>query len=128
VNTSLKTAIILLFIAFLSGCNKEITVTSIGQIPGTWRWESTCGGADDTCIYRSDEHYATIEFRSDGKYVEYRNDTLYLQTNYILENSDDIFGSLILENPSVSYPIVIMDNKLYVTRGSYMDGYRKIKK
>ena len=108
-------------------CKKDITVTSIAQIPGTWRWESTCGGADDTCFYRTETQYATIEFRSDGKYLEKRNDTLYLQTNYTIINSDETFGSLILESPSVSYPITIMNNMLMITRGDYWDGYRKIK-
>jgi hypothetical protein len=102
-------------------------VTSISQIPGTWRWESTCGGANDTCFYRTGNEYATIEFGSDGKYVEKRNDTLYLQTTYTLINADETFGTLTLSNPPVSYPITIMDNMLLVTRGSYMDGYRKIK-
>jgi|WetSurMetagenome_2_1015567.scaffolds.fasta_scaffold531280_2 hypothetical protein len=108
-------------------CKKDILVTSISQIPGTWRWESTCGGANDTCYYRTENQYATLEFRSDGKYVEKRNDTLYLQTTYTLINSDETFGTLVLDNPLVSYPITIMDNMLLVTRGSYIDGYRKIK-
>jgi hypothetical protein len=116
---------IILFVLF--SCKKEIIVTSISQMPGTWRWESTCGGVVDTCFYRTKDIYATIEFRSDGKYVEKRNDTLYLQTNYTIINSDETFGTLILESPSVSYPITIMNNMLLVTRGNYWDGYRKIK-
>ena len=119
---------ILLSVQFIDfSCKKDINVTSIGQIPGTWRWESTCGGVNDTCYYRTETQYATIEFRSDGKYVEKRNDTLFLQTNYTIFNYDGTFGSLTLENPSVSYPISIMNNMLMVTRGSYWDGYRKIK-
>jgi hypothetical protein len=109
-------------------CKKDIIVTSIGQIPGTWRWESTCGGDNDTCIYRTENKYAIIEFRSDGKYVEKRNDTLYLQTDYTIINSDDTFGTLSLDSPSVSYPITVMNNMLLITRGNYMDSYRKIKK
>lgn len=109
-------------------CKKDITVTSIGQIPGTWRWESTCGGANDTCFYRTETQFATIEFKSDGKYVEKRNDTLYLQTGYTIINSDDTFGTLSLDSPSVSFPITIMNNMLLITRGNYMDSYRKIKK
>lgn len=102
-------------------------MTSIAQIPGTWRWESTCGGYNDTCFYRTEKQYATIEFSSDGKYVEKRNDTLYLQTGYNIIESDDTFGTLSLDSPSVSFPITIMNNMLLITRGNYMDGYRKIK-
>jgi hypothetical protein len=124
--------IILLFILlsaqfFIFSCKKEIIVTSIGQIPGTWRWESTCGGTNDTCYYRTENQYATVEFRSDGTYIEKRNDTLYLQTNYTIADYDETFGTLTLENPSVSYPLTIINNMLMVTRGSYWDGYRKIK-
>ena len=116
-----------IILSVVFSCKKEIIVTSISQMPGTWRWESTCGGVVDTCFYRTGSKFATIEFRSDGKYVEKRNDTLYLQTNYTIINSDDTFGTLILESPSVSYPITIMNNMLLITRGDYWDGYRKIK-
>jgi hypothetical protein len=106
-------------------CKKDLVVISIDQIPGTWRWEYSCG--IDTCINGSKSNYATIEFRSDGKYIEKHNDTIYLQTNYTLINTDYTFGSLVLESPSVSLPITILDNLLLITRGEYLDTYKKIK-
>jgi len=113
---------------FLLSCEKEIEVTSIDQIPGTWRWESTCGGdIDYTCVNGSKENYATIEFRSNGVYVEKHMDTVYLQTNYSIIKSDDMLGTLVLENPSVSRPITIINNGLIIQRGSYEDNYSKIK-
>ena len=116
-----------LILVVLIRCKKDLTVTSIDQIPGTWRWEYSCGGANDTCIYGSKSNYATIEFRSDGKYIEKHNDTIYLQTNYTLINSDYTFGSLVLDSPAVSLPIAILDNLLLITRGNYLDTYKKIK-
>jgi len=113
---------------FLLSCEKEIEVTSIDQIPGTWRWESTCGGdIDYICVNGSKENYATIEFRSNGVYVEKHMDTVYLQTNYSIIKSDDMLGTLVLENPSVSRPITIINNGLIIQRGSYEDNYSKIK-
>jgi hypothetical protein len=122
-----KNIVPVLFILLL-GCEKEIEVNSIDQIPGTWRWESTCGGdVDFTCVNASKENYATIEFRSNGVYVEKHMDTVYLQTNYSIIKSDDMLGSLVLENPSVSRPITIINNGLIIQRGSYEDSYTKIK-
>lgn len=119
--------ILCLILVNVLSCKKDINVSSLNQIPGTWRWESTCGGVNDTCFYRTETQYATIEFRSQGVYVEKRNDTIYLQTKYTIMNYDDTFGTLTLENPSVSYPITILNNMLMITRDSYWDGYRKIK-
>ena len=119
-------SICLILLVFTS-CKKDLSVTSIDQIPGTWRWEYSCGGANDSCIYGSKANYATIEFRSDGKYIEKHNDTLYLQTNYTLFNTDYTFGSLVLESPAVSLPIAVLDNLLLITRGDYLDTYKKIK-
>ena len=122
-----KNIVPVLFILLL-GCEKEIEVTSIDQIPGTWRWESTCGGdVDYTCVNASKENYATIEFRSNGVYVEKHMDTIYLQTNYSILKSDDMFGTLVLENPPASRPLTIINNGLIIQRGSYEDNYTKIK-
>ena len=117
------------FFIFLWGCGEKfIEVTSIDQIPGTWRWESTCGGdVDYTCVNASKSNYATIEFRSDGVYVEKHMDTLFLQTNYSILKSDDMFGTLVLENPAVSRPLTILNNELIIQRGDYEDIYTKIK-
>jgi hypothetical protein len=116
-------SILLVFVS----CKKDIIVTSIDQIPGTWRWESSCRAANDSCIYGSKANYATIEFRSDGKFIEKHNDTLYLQTNYTIINIDYIFGTLLLNSPSASLPITIMNNLLLITRGDYLESYKKIK-
>jgi hypothetical protein len=123
-----KSLLPVLFI-LLWGCGEKfIEVTSIDQVPGTWRWESTCGGdVDYTCVIASESNYATIEFRSDGIYVEKHMDTVYLQTNYSITKSDDMFGTLILENPAESRPLTILNNALIIQRGLYEDSYTKIK-
>ncbi len=123
-----KSLLPVLFI-LLWGCGEKfIEVTSIDQVPGTWRWESTCGGdVDYTCVTASESNYATIEFRSDGIYVEKHMDTVYLQTNYSITKSDDMFGTLILENPAESRPLTILNNALIIQRGLYEDSYTKIK-
>ena len=75
----------------------------------------------------SKANYATIEFTGDGKYIENHNGTMFLQTNYTITNTDNTFGTLILENPAESRPIAIMNNALLITRGELMDSYTKIK-
>jgi hypothetical protein len=111
----------------ITGCKKEIEVTSIDQITGTWRWESTCGGVEYECITGSKTNYATIEFTRNGKYIEKHNGTLFLQTNYTITNTDNTYGTIILESPAESRPITIMNNALLITRGDYLDSYTKIK-
>lgn len=123
----MKKSFIILFVILIFGCKKEIEVTSIDQIPGTWRWESTCGGIEYECITGSKTNYATIKFTGDGKYIEKHNGTLYLQTNYTITKTDDTYGTLILESPAESRPITIMNNALLITRGDYLDSYTKIK-
>jgi hypothetical protein len=127
VRKSLLISFLFLIIILISDCKKEIIVNSLNDIPGTWRWEYKCGGPNDTCIYMSGTRYATIEFRSDGKYIEKRNDTIFLQTNYEIVDSDGTFGTLILETPAQSYPVTILNSMLMITRVDYWDSYRKIK-
>ena len=116
-----------LFILFLFGCEKDTEVTSVDQIPGLWRWESTCGGEEYVCVIASKTNYATIEFRDDGVYTEKRMDTLYIQTHYEIQKIDDTMGTLVLENPSENRPVTILNNALIVQRGSFTDSYTKIK-
>jgi hypothetical protein len=123
----MKTIGILIIMIFIVGCSKEIEVTSIDQIPGIWKWEYTCGGILNNCEYSSKAHFAKIEFSSDGRYIEKHNDTIYIQTNYSIVNIDYTFGTLILENPALSVPITILNNRLLITRGELLDNYRKIK-
>lgn len=121
-----RTFFLFLLILF-AACKKEIEVSSIDQIPGTWRWESTCGGAEFDCTYGSKSNYATIDFTSDGIYIEKHNGVIFLQTNYTIIKSDDMLGTLVLEDPPDSRPITLLDNQLLITRGIYLDSYTKIK-
>jgi hypothetical protein len=122
-------AVGLIFIIVLLSCcsEKTISVTSIDQVPGTWQWESSCGGNDYACEYASKHKYSIIEFTSDGKYKETHNDTIYLQTTYSIIKYDDTFGTLILGNNQISRPITVMQNHLMITRDEMMDSYSKIK-
>ena len=115
-------------IVLTNGCTKKpISVTSVDQLPGKWKWESTCGGVIFGCNFSSKSHYATIEFTSDNKYIETHNDSLYLTSNYSVSKYDETFGTLILENPTLNLPIAIVDNKLLITRGELIDSYYKLK-
>jgi hypothetical protein len=120
--------IVLISILFF-GCKKKefADVTSIDQIPGKWIWESTCGGFDYSCTFSGKNTFASIEFTSDGKYIEMHNDTIFLQTNYIILKYDDTFGTLVLNNSTISLPITIVDNYLIITRGELADSYHKMK-
>jgi len=126
-----KSLILILFL-FLIGCREKIIeVSSVDDIPGTWRWLSTCEGEGDndySCINASDANYAVIEFRSNGDYIEKHMDTVYLQTNYSILKIDDLFGTLILEDPPVNRPVTVINNKLIIQRGASEDTYEKIKK
>jgi hypothetical protein len=118
---------ILLLIVFFAACKKDLEVTSIDQIPGRWRWESTCGGAEFDCTYGTKTNYATIDFTSHGEYIEKHNGEIFLQTNYTILKDDELLGTLVLETPAENRPIAIMNNLLLITRGTYIDTYSKIK-
>jgi hypothetical protein len=122
-----KSIFAILFVILIISCKREIEVTSIDQIPGLWRWEYTCGGDEFECIYGSKSNYATIDFKTDGSFIEKHNDTLYLKTNYTIIDHDGTYGTLILENPEVHLPIAIVDKSLIITRVSFTDTYTKIK-
>jgi hypothetical protein len=125
----MRIILILAITAFICSCSKKsyIDVSSIDQVPGKWKWESTCGGIIPGCKYSSKTDYATIEFTTDGKYIETHNETIYLQSGYLIIKSDDTFGTLVLESKNISRPITIIDNRLLITRGELMDSYLKIK-
>jgi hypothetical protein len=118
----------IMVLLLICGCSKEIVITSIDQIPGKWQWGSTCGDIDASyvCVYSSTSHWATIDFTSDGKYIERHNDTIFLQTTYTLTKIDDAWGTLILENPPENRPIAIVNQQLLITRGGYLDSYMKM--
>lgn len=123
---------ILVILLFTASCGEKIIdVSSVDDIPGTWRWLSTCGGEGDndySCINASELQYATIEFRSNGAYIEKHMDTVFLQTTYTISKIDDLFGTLILENPPVNRPVTVINNKLIIQRGTFEDSYEKIRK
>jgi hypothetical protein len=123
----MKTISLIIIMIFIIGCTEKTLVTSIDQIPGKWKWESTCGGIIYECAYPSKSNNATIEFTSDAKYIEMHNDTIYLQTDYSIIKVDDTFGTLLLEHSAISLPITILNNRLLITRGELLDSYIKIK-
>ena len=124
---NMKTIVLIIIVIFIFGCSEKIEVTSIDQIPGKWKWESTCGGFMSECIYSSKSNYATIEFTSDARYIEMHNDTIYQQSDYSIIKVDDTFGTLLLEKTTISRPITILNNRLLITRGELLDSYLKIK-
>jgi hypothetical protein len=115
--------------ALICSCSnkKYADVNSIDQIPGKWKWESTCGGIVYDCTVPTKTVFATIEFGSDGKYIEKHNDTIYLQTDYIIVKYDNVFGTLELQNSTISRPITIINNRLLITRGELADSYLKMR-
>ena len=121
-----KISLIIIVISII-GCSEKMQVTSVDQIPGKWKWESTCGGIIYGCGYPSRSKNATVEFTSDAKYIELHNDTVYFQTDYTIVKFDDTFGTLLLENSAITRPITILNNILYITRGELLDSYIKIK-
>ena len=123
----MKTSGILIIVLLFISCTKKIEVTSIDQIPGKWNWESTCGGVIDTCLYSSKSRYASIDFTSDGKYIEKHNETIYMQSDYSVIKYDDNFGTLLLDNSNISRPVTVLNNRLLITRGDSLDSYIKVK-
>jgi hypothetical protein len=123
---------IVILMMFTTSCGEKIIdVSSVDDIPGTWRWLSTCGSEGDNdyaCVNASESNYATIEFRSNGVYIEKHMDTVYLQTNYTISIIDDMLGTLILEDPPVNRPVTVINNRLMIQRGTSEDYYEKIKK
>lgn len=122
----------LLFLMFiiLTGCGEKIIdVYSLTDLPGTWRWESSCGMFDTsyTCINASKTDYATIEFSKRGVYTEKHMDTIFLQTNYQLVIIDDMLGSLVLEDPQESWPLTLIDSRLIIQRYGFDNNYVKIR-
>ncbi|MBN2632126.1 MAG: hypothetical protein JXR66_01120 [Bacteroidales bacterium] len=122
-----------LFIAgmiFLSACGEKIIdVYSLEELPGTWRWESTCGMFDTsyTCINASKTNYATIEFGKNGLYTEKRMDTIFHQTEYQLVIIDDMMGSLVLADPPENRPLTLINSRLIIQRNGFEDNFVKIK-
>jgi hypothetical protein len=124
----MKHITIFLFAVIIFSCKEKIPqVTSIDQIPGKWRWESTCGGILYGCNYPSKTNFATIEFTAGGNYIEMHNDTVYLQTPYSIVKYDDVFGSLVFENLYISRAITVLNNRLMIDRGELQDTYSRIK-
>ena len=112
----MKTIGIIIIAILFGSCTKKIEVTSIDQIPGI-----------DTCLLSSKSSYASIEFTSDGNYIEKHNDTIYLQTNYSVIKYDVNFGTLLLNNSNISRPVAVVNNRLVISRGDLQDSYMKVK-
>ena len=127
----MKKCLVCVLILSLISCSKKsddtIKITSLDQLNGVWKWESTCGGITDNCTNSSKTTYATITFNSNGTFVEKHNDTIYQQSNYTLVKNNDISGTLSLGNTDYKYPVYIVNNQLKITRGELADLYTKTK-
>jgi hypothetical protein len=127
----MKVLIIAILMFCLISCSKKsddiIYVSSIDQLNGTWKWESTCGGFTGDCGYSSNLHYAVIDFFSNGTFIEKHNDTIYQQANYTVIKSNDTSGELVLDNSDYKMSITIVNNRLEMCRGDLIDTYKKIK-
>jgi hypothetical protein len=123
----MKIVSLIIIMFFICSCTEKLTVTSLDQIHGKWKWESTCGGNPYGCTNSSKSSYGTIEFTSDNNYIEIRNDTIYMQLKYTIEKYDNTLGTLILGSFDFSRPITILNNRLLIDRGELQDTYTKIK-
>jgi len=98
----MRTLILLFTLILMISCTKttedSILVTSLDQITGIWKWESTCGGFINSCSYSSDTHYAEIKFAKDNQLIENHNDKIYLTANYTIKTLDGSTGILVLVN------------------------------
>ncbi len=133
----MKTLIFLFTLFLMISCTKPVEdsmlISSLDQITGIWKWESTCGGFTDNCGYSSSSHYAQIEFTSGAQFIETHNDTVYFAAHYEIQKSEDNHGTLnlykmgsddILSKGSIS----ILDNKLQLSFGGELyETYKKIK-
>lgn len=124
----MKTSIILVSVIFMISCSKkdENITTNLDQLNGTWKWESTCGGFTGGCANSSSSNYATIEFSSNGNYIEKHNDTIYQQGSYNVIKSNATSGKLVLDN-TVTRTISIDYNHIVINRGDLIDTYIKTK-
>lgn len=104
----------------------KVNVTSIDQLAGEWQWESTCGGIIENCAYSSGTNYAVIDFGSNGKYIELRNGTVYMEANYVVIKTTDTSGILKFNNKSYENSVSIVNGQLEITRGELTDTYLKI--
>ena len=132
----MKALRLIIILTLLVSCTKKsddpIIVTSLDQIAGIWKWESTCGGLINTCGYSSRSHYGQIEFATDNQFIESYNDTVYFAAQYEIKKSDDHYGTLVLRKMGSDVvlsdrPISILDNKLMITGGELLFTYKKTK-
>jgi len=127
----MKSVIFILLIVSLLACSKQdndnVNVTVMDQLNGSWEWVSTCGGLIQTCAYSSSEHYAVISFGSNGKYVEYWNDTIYLEANYSITQINDSSAMLRINSNKYESPVTVVNNQLEIGLGELVVTYKKIK-
>lgn len=144
----------LILVLLIISCKKEpqnkLSLTQ--QIVGTWNWESTCGGFAEECGYPSLKNNQTIEYTTDGHYIERRNDTLYVRCSF--QVIDSVYNSGHIVNTfyyfrysKLIYPIltnlqdsvnfgmyyrnynvqfIISNNALYFPFGELITEYKKI--
>ena len=136
----MKTSHALILFVLLLSCSNEyesnIKVTSIDQLVGTWKWESTCGGIVNNCSYPSKLNYAEFDFFKDGQFIHKVNGTVELKANYMLKKTNSTSGAIILKIDTVIYtqytsshseiPINIADNELLIYQGELVESYVKI--
>lgn len=82
----MKTLNVLIFVVFMISCSNEnegnLKVTSLDQLNGTWKCESTCGGIINNCIYPSISNYSELDLSNGGQYVHKTNGTIDLKAKY----------------------------------------------
>lgn len=113
-------------LAFSQQNENKVKVTSIDLVTGEWKWVSTSSGIIENCEYSSDDHYAVIDFGSNGKYVELHNGTVFMEANYVVLKTNETSGTLKFNNKNYERSVRRVNNQLEITRGELTDTYIKI--
>jgi hypothetical protein len=89
--------IVIVLIILANGCYSNPTNVQVSQasskLEGGWLWKQSSGGIAGQIIIPSENQKVVLKFTSDGRYSQYRNDTLQYSSTYTIKKDKTIYSA-----------------------------------
>lgn len=105
-----------------------VSKTNTSRLVGTWDWVSSCGGFTGGCWYPSAQDVESVEFKTDWTYIKKVNDSIVLESKYIVDesriNGADVIYTIEFEN-RIKMPFRVIKDTLSIQGGDFWKNYKK---
>jgi hypothetical protein len=95
----LKTTLLALAVVAmaLTACKDKPTDPATSDLVGNWAWIESVGGIAGMTLKPDAQNWRSLEFQANGKYLEWRNNDIIMNSTYAVVKGESIFGDGIVD-------------------------------